>query len=291
MTTIRDIKSKIKGISSTHKITKSMKIIAQIRYQKALRQLLPLRPYYYRVKEFVSFAVNFLPNDDYDKIELFSEKKYIKTVLVLVVSSDKGLCGAFNSSLFRELEKFINKYKENNVNIKFISIGQKAYSYLSRKKGDIYSNYVNLPPLPSMEIAQEISDECVSMFRSGLVQEVWAVYNSFSSMTKYLTQVERFLPMVPEKFEKNVIIPQYVFEPSVSDILVYMLPQQLRSHIYQILFESNLSEYSARVVAMDMATNAAQKIISNLILTYNKLRQALITKELIEVVSGAEALK
>lgn len=289
MATLRDIKNRIKGVKSTQQITKAMKMVAAARLRRAQENVMNARPYARKIWEMLSNNVS-----EYDlSANPFFVQREVKNLALVVVTADRGLCGAFNSNLIKEATKFINEELNNSsVNLQLICIGKKGFDYFSKRNLNIVDKSIGLFSALKYSEASRISEKLISSYLSGSFDKVVIVYNEFKSIIQQKIIVEQFLPITLANLENKIKIqPNYIFEPNQKYILEQMLPKHLRAQIWRILLESNASELGARMTAMDNASTNAKELIRTLQLKYNKERQAAITKELLEIVAGANALK
>ena len=295
MATLREIKRRINSIKSTEKITRAMKMVAAVKFRKAQENVLSARPYARKIENILR---NLIPALGNVTNELLIERA-TKKICVVVVSSDRGLCGSFNTNLIKKAQSVITKtYAEQytSKNISVICIGKKSYDYFSKRNFDVYARFIGVFDRLEFATVKDIVGEILKGYGAGDFDRVILVYNEFKSAVQSKIIEEQFLPIVtfratdPEFLEEDRV-SEYIFEPSNKEIVDYLLPKHLNTQIWRVLLESYASEQAARMTAMDSATSNANELIDSLQLFYNKARQASITKELLEVVSGAEALK
>jgi len=278
---IKDIRARIKGIKGTQKITKAMKSMSLIRLQRAEARALASRPFIHAITDIVSH----LETDN-----IYSKGNNSKDALFVIFTSDRGLCGAFNENLMREAE-FAIKERSKTGNCKLILVGTKAAIYFRKHGREIISNYSQLPPNPTVSLSNLVMNDCKKQLLENKVGEVLLVYNNFRSKLKYEPRIKRMLPlpkMEAEHIEERKNI--FLFEPDKERLANQVIEMFLEATVFHSFLDLYASEYSARLIAMTKATDSAQEMIDGLILDLNKTRQALITKELLEVISGAEAL-
>lgn len=290
MATLRDIKNRIKGVRSTQQITKAMKMVAAARLRRATENVLNARPYARKIWEMLS---NNVTENDLAANPFFVQRD-LKNIALVIVTADRGLCGAFNSNLIKEATKYINNEESNNslVNLQLICIGKKGYDHFSKRNLKIVDKSLGLFSSLKYSEASIISEKLISFYLNGSFDKVVIVYNEFKSIIQQKIIVEQFLPIPLANLENKIKAqPNYIFEPDQKYIFEQMLPKHLRAQIWRILLESNASELGARMTAMDNASTNAKELIRTLQLKYNKERQAAITKELLEIVAGANALK
>lgn len=281
MAQIKDIKARIKGIKGTQKITKAMKSISLIRLQKAEARALASRPFIYAVTDMVSRI---------EAENVYYERNRSKDALFVIFTSDRGLCGAFNENLLKLADAAI-ALRSKTGSCKLILVGTKAVIHYSRKKFDIVSTYTHLPPDPTASLSDLVMNDCKKLFLNGTVSEVVLIYNNFKSKLKHEVKVKQLLPLPKSSvIQSSGIRPVFMYQPDMATAVKKIIEMFLESTVFHSFLDLYASEYSARLMAMTKATDSAQEIISDLTLEMNKTRQALITKELLEVISGAEAL-
>lgn len=281
MANIKDLKLRIKGIKGTQKITKAMKSMSLIRLQRAEARALCSRPFIYAITDVVSHLES-------DSVYFKGNKS--KDALYVIFTSDRGLCGAFNENLLKAAETSI-KERSKTGKCKLILIGTKAIMHFRKKGFEIYSMYSHLLPDPTMSLSNLVMNDCKKLFLDGTVGEISLVYNNFKSKLKYEIKLKRMLPL-PRIHGMTVkgIKPIYVYEPEKERVVHSIIEMYLESTVFHSFLDLYASEYSARLTAMTKATDSAEDMIADLTLEMNKTRQALITKELLEVISGAEAI-
>lgn len=291
MATLRDIKRRIVGVKSTQQITKAMKMVAAARLRRAQENILNARPYSRKIAQMLQHLLNV--EKDFAN-PLFTERE-VKKILMIVVTSDRGLCGSFNMNVIRTAEELIkndyNSFYANN-NLQLICIGKKGNDYFTKKEFPVAGSYPGIFSHLKFEFASSLIKEISSKYINGEVDKVIVVFNEFKSVIQQHTLVEQLIPIKP--FEQSVdshLQVDYIYEPDKTKIIETLLPKHLNAQMWRVLLDSYAAELGARMTAMDMATENAKELIRSLNLTYNKERQASITKEILEIVSGANALK
>jgi len=293
MATLREIRSRIISIKSTEKITRAMKMVASVKFRKAQMNVVAARPYAKKLDEILR---NLLPSvEDIADNPLLSPRE-AKKLCLAVVTSDRGLCGSFNTNLIKHVEhSTAGDYAEyyNAHNLSLFTIGKKSFDYFRKRHYEIIGKSTGIFDRLNFANAKEIVGELVKGYLDKKFDKVIVVYNEFKSVVhSQITEVQLLpIPPVVNQSDTKPKVPNYIFEPSGKEIVESLLPRSLKTKIWQVLLESNASEQAARMTAMEMATTNANELIKSLNLSYNKARQASITKELLEVVSGAEALK
>jgi len=289
MLSLRDMRRKIASIKSTQKITNTMKLVAAAKFRKAQMDILSLRPYAYRMHEILSS----LAMRATEGVHPLLEKRQEKKLLLIVVTSDRGLCGAFNTNILKKMEAFLEEKESEGKDVHLLLIGRKAKDYASRRPHlKVDKEFINLfLKRVKFEDAAMIADYAAQAFASGKYDAVYAVYNEFKSAIRQDVVVERLIPIEPLELREGDVPVDFIYEPSRDAVLSELLPLHFRTQMYRIFLESSASEHGARMTSMDNATKNAEEMIRQLTLEYNKARQASITKELLEIVAGAEALK
>ncbi len=296
MATLRDIRRRISGVKSTQKITKAMKMVAAAKLRRAQDAIISARPYARKMKELLQ---NLSGKVDLSANPLFTSRP-VRSVVVIVVTGDRGLCGAFNSNIIKASVNHVNShYRELNEtgNVKLFCVGKKGFDFFSKRNYNIIGKQVGIFGALNFSHAQSTVGEIVRGFLKGEYDKVEIIYNEFKSIMQQRLTIEQTLPIPAGDIvnksaaEQSKSSVDYIYEPSQEAILTQLVPKHLNFQFWRVLLESNASEQGARMAAMENATTNASELIRSLQLTYNKARQASITKELLEIVSGAEALK
>ena len=291
MPSLKDLRNRISSVKSTKKITSAMKMVAAAKLKRAQDNAEKTRPYARKMSE----IVNSLVENNKSKEFKFSEKKTKKTrnILLIVCSADRGLCGGFNGSIIKFSKKLSEKIINDGGQVSYIFVGKKAYQSLQRFCGesilDFFSDIAN--PSIKFELASSIRDKILELFLNDSMDECYLIYTEFKSAISQTVQSLKLLPLnALETNDTNNSNKSYDFEPSEEEILNEIIPKNIAIQIHTALLENLASEQGSRMTAMDNATRNANDMIDNLTLFYNRSRQALITKELIEIISGAEAV-
>jgi F-type H+-transporting ATPase subunit gamma len=292
---LRDIRKRIASVRSTRQITKAMKMVAAAKLRRAQENILATRPYAAKMLEVLrSLAARTSP----DAHPLLYRREPRRIELV-VITSDRGLCGAFNMNLIQKAERFVEEEKTGAESLTLSFIGRKGRDYFRKKKVTIRQEYINLFGKVDYPLAARIGQDLGKSYVAERVDAIYLLYSEFKSAIQQRVVLEKVLPLAPgllKEAEKGKEIStaaavDYIYEPSEVEILGKILPMYVEVQVYRALLESVASEFGARMTAMENATQNAGEMIDKLTLIYNKARQAAITKELIEIVSGAEALK
>lgn len=289
MPSLKDIRTRIKSVKNTQKITSAMKMVAAAKLRKAQGAAEGLRPYANRLKE-TMWEISQL--SDVSANPLMVERD-AKKVMVLILTSDKGLCGGFNTTIIRTSERFIKENSERFPEIGMAIIGKKGKEYFSRRNAfTIEKTYTDIVGKPTMDHARQIGSDMLNLYESEGLDALYVIYNEFKNAATQNVVIERLLPVVPEETpDTSETGVEFVYEPSLGQVLEDVIPLHVGVQIYRSILESVASEMGSRMTAMDSATKNAGDLIDRLTLQFNRARQAAITKELMEIVSGAEALK
>jgi F-type H+-transporting ATPase subunit gamma len=287
MATLREIRQRIASVKSTQQITKAMKMVAAAKLRRAQERILAIRPYAYTLRDIIAH----LSDLDEDVVHLpLLEKRPVEKVLIVTVAADRGLCGGFNSNVMRAALNLIEQYGDTPYDL--VTIGNKASDFFSKRDYPIYVKERNFFQELSFEDAVSVSRALISAYESKKYDRIEIVYNEFKSAIQQNIITEQFLPFVPEEADTETLRNvDYIYEPDIKTILNTLVPKHLNVQIWRILLESNAAEQGARMTAMENATENAEEMKSTLTLHYNRARQAAITKELSEIVGGADALK
>ncbi|HEX8173213.1 MAG TPA: ATP synthase F1 subunit gamma [Thermoanaerobaculia bacterium] len=280
-----DIRRRIRSVKNTQQITKAMKMVSAARLRRAQERMLAARPYSAALREVLASVATRVEGNEHP---LLQPRENERNVLMLVVSGDRGLAGAFNTNISRGALNAIAERGWENVTL--LPIGRKANDFFKRRRYPLRRQATQVFQALSLETAREITEDVASAFIEGEFDAVYVIYNEFKSIIAQRVTLERLLPLerppAPETGEATI---EYLFEPSPERILADLLPKHLEFQLYRILLESAAAEQGARMTAMEAATKNATEMIDHLTLTYNRIRQASITKEIIEIVSGAAA--
>lgn len=291
MATLREIRGRIVGVKKTQKITKAMKMVAAAKLRRAQRNMLQARPYAAKMRELFS---HLSANADAAMNPLMHARP-VNAVALVIVTSDRGFCGAFNTNLIKVVERHINAnyagFKEQGT-LKLFCVGKKGFDYFSKRGYTVAGKYIGVYNHLVFNTAQHIVREVVDGYTKGEYDQVEIAYNEFKSMTTQKNTVDRFLPIPKDVVATDVVKSvDYIYEPSDVAIVNALVPKHLNFQLWRSLLESNAAEEGARMAAMENATTNANELINTLQLSYNKARQTAITSELLEIVGGAEALQ
>ena len=287
MANLRDIRRKIASVKSTQKITSAMKMVSAAKMKKAQDIMDAAKPFANKITEVVTNIGKRVSDDAHPFLEV---RENVQNIGVIVITSDRGLCGAFNSNVNKEFVRFANEHKDKNI--KVVSVGKTGTGFLKKKDVDFMETFVDFSGKIIYDDAITIGDIVTKAFVDVEIDELYVVYNEFKSVSLQIPTAKKILPL---SFEQEVEITEdsvdYIYEPSPELLLEEILPRFINFSIYSALMESVAGEHSARMAAMDNATRNAGELIDKLTLAYNKARQAAITTEILDIVNGAEALK
>jgi len=285
MANLKEIRGRITSISSTMQITRAMKMVSAAKLNKAQDAIVMLRPYSEKLQELIQ---NVNSSSDPDQISVYAQKRQVRRILFIAVTSNRGLAGAFNSSIVKELNAQFQNNSQYEVEV--LSIGKKAYDAVRRSR-TVYANESGIYDKLSFEAVSHVAEAVMDSFREGKFDEVYLIYNKFVNAATQEVTTEQVLPIsMPETTEPQVET-DYIFEPSRAEILDNLIPKSIKTQVFKAVLDSVASEHGARMTAMHKATDNAQALKNDLVIFYNKARQAAITNEILEIVSGAEALK
>jgi len=285
MANLKEIRNRITSVSSTMQITSAMKMVSAAKLKKAQDAITAMRPYAEKLTELLQ---NLSSSLDSDIGGDFTAQREVKKVLVVAITSNRGLCGAFNSNVIKEVKNRAEFYSGKQVDV--FAIGKKGNDILS-KTLSVVDNQSAIFDHLSFDNVAKIAEILTEKFVSGEYDKIELVYNQFKNAATQIVQTEQFLPLAPVVTDKVTSTGDYIFEPSKEEILLTLIPKSLRTQLYKGIRDSFASEHGARMTAMHKATDNATELRDQLKLTYNKARQASITNEILEIVGGAEALK
>ncbi|MCA9743580.1 MAG: ATP synthase F1 subunit gamma [Deferribacteres bacterium] len=287
MATLRDIRRKITSVKKTQQITKAMKMVAAAKLRRAQARITQIRPY----AETLSAMLSNVASKVDHSLNKFLQERPVKNVAVIVVAADRGLCGSFNANVIRHAKNEIDKLVDEGKTVTLVTAGKKAFEFFSKRDYAIDHKLSGFFNHLAFEHALDISQYVQSQFVNGAYDQIVLIYTKAESAVKQHIMVEQLLPIKPQELDEEQGSFEYIFEPGPGVILDKLCPKSVNIRVWQAMAESYYGEEGARMMAMDNATENAQEMINNLTLHYNKARQAAITKEINEIVGGAEALK
>lgn len=283
MANLKEIRGRITSISSTMQITSAMKMVSAAKLKKATDAIVMLRPYSEKLQEIIE---NVSSTTDLEGVSTFTEVREVKRVLYIVVTSNKGLAGAFNSSVIKMLNQNLANTAEE---VEILTVGKKVFDAVRRSR-KVYDNQSGIFDGMSFEVVSNFVENVMRDYREGHFDKVYVIYNKFINAATQEVQTEQILPIkMPEI--KEALNTDYIFEKNAKEILDVLMPKSIKTQIYKAVLDSIASEHGARMTAMHKATDNAEALRNDLKIFYNKARQAAITNEILEIVGGAEALK
>ena len=285
MANLKEIRNRIVTVKSTMQITSAMKMVSAAKLKKAQDAITAMRPYANKLTELLQSLSATLEGDSGSK---FAEQREIENILVVAITSNRGLCGAFNSNIIKEVRR-LGEVDYANKNMSIVTIGKKGNDIL-RKSFNVESNHIEIYDDLTFENVADIAEMLMSKFKNGSFDKIELVYNKFKNAATQIVMTEQFLPIVPMTSDEVNVNLDYIFEPSKVEIVEQLIPKSLKTQLYKAIRDSFASEHGARMTAMHKATDNAGELRDSLTLTYNKARQAAITNEILEIVGGAEAL-
>jgi F-type H+-transporting ATPase subunit gamma len=292
MANLKEIRVRIASVTTTRQITSAMKMVSAAKLKKAQDSILQLRPYAEKLSEILTNVNSSLDSSDDN---LYGRVRPLKNVLIVLITSNRGLCGAFNANAIKMAIGSAHNNYENLLkqgHLKFIAIGKKGHDFLRIRKYPILNAYNEILDKPSFDKVIPVASEIMNLYSTGQFDKIILVYNKFKNAAVQQLIEEQFLPIVQkEKEDGKGMRDDYIFEPSKELIVKELIPRSLKVEFFKAILDSNASEHGARMTAMHKATDNASEMIKQLTLNYNKARQASITGEILEIVGGAEALK
>jgi F-type H+-transporting ATPase subunit gamma len=293
MPNLKELKNRISSVKSTRKITSAMKMVAASKLRRAQDLAESSRVYADSLSFILSSLAGNTKNSS-DLPEILTGRENSKISLLIINSSDRGLCGGFNSNLFRNAKNWISEQQEKGKSIKIITVGKKASSFYRKTDLDVIANFDDLNSNDKqLQVSEEIKNKIMELFENNEIDEVSILFNKFVSVIAQEPTYQSLIPLSNDEADEEVTDTSnavFEFEPDKNELLEYLVPRNFLTQIYRSVLESSASEHAARMTSMDNATRNAGDMIDGLTLTYNRTRQAFITKELIEIISGAEAV-
>jgi F-type H+-transporting ATPase subunit gamma len=289
MSSLKDVKTKISGVKKTSQITKAMNMVAAAKLRGAQQKMENFRPYADQFNKAMTSLSGSMETSQFPLMEV----REVRKVEVVVITSDRGLCGSFNANIMKTAEKLVKKLEADGKQVSMVCVGKKSRNYF-RKSGKVRKSHVDIMGNFQMYNAREIAQDVAANFLAGECDQVQLVYGKFVSVAIQRPNTAQLLPIEPVIGAEAAVEAgggDYIYEPSPNEIMDVLLPLYLNVMVYHSMLEVGASEHAARMTAMDNATNACKDIIANLTLVYNKARQAGITAELMDIVGGAEALR
>lgn len=294
MANLKAVRTRISSTISTQQITKAMKLVSATKLKKATDAITQMRPYADKLYSILSNLADSAKEDE--EVKGYFEHREVKKALVVVLSSDRGLCGAFNSNVIKATKQLVESNYSDGEHVVVKFAGKKAYEYFKRSDWDMDTEDKDLFLDLSAKAVFDMSESFIADFLKGEYDEIRVVYNSFKNAATQIVRCEKLLPVEMESFEGADVstaswAADYIFEPNKSELLQELVPRAVKTKLYKSCLDSVASEHGSRMVAMDKATENAGELLDKLRLEYNQARQAAITTEILEIVSGAAALE
>jgi F-type H+-transporting ATPase subunit gamma len=287
MASLKSIKKRIVSVKNTRQITKAMKMVSAAKLRRAQENVIAARPYARKLGEVLQALAGNLEGD----LHPLLEKREAKKLLLVVVTSDRGLCGGFNSNLCKAGDRFAREKKAEFDQISVMTVGRKGNEFF-RSRLPVFKNFSNVLAKPSYQSAAMVAQDIIEAYQSEEFDQVVLLFNSFRTVMSQDITFQQLLPVVPETSAVVDETPvEFIYEPSVADLLAEILPKNIEVQIFKSMLESVAGEHGARMTAMDSASKNASEMIGKLTLQYNRARQAAITTELMEIISGSESIK
>ncbi|MEP2024421.1 MAG: ATP synthase F1 subunit gamma [Reichenbachiella sp.] len=295
MANLKEVKNRISSVTSTQQITSAMKMVAAAKLKRAQDKITQMRPY---SQKLTGLLQNVSAGMDDNSDNIYGQEREVNNVLLVVISSDRGLCGAFNNNVFKATVNLIKEkysYEEKHDGVHILPLGKKSFEFFSKRNYQVIDNYYGIFGDLTFEQSKVAAEYVMKSFVEGAYDKVELVYNEFKNVATQILQVEQFLPVAAveeseEESTSSFTTQEYIYQPSKDYMLEELVPKSLKVQFYKAALESNASEHGARMTAMDQATDNAGEMLKALKLAYNRTRQAAITKEILEIVGGAEAL-
>jgi F-type H+-transporting ATPase subunit gamma len=293
MASLKEVRSRITSVSSTQQITKAMKMVAAAKLRRAQDNIMRMRPYAQRLG---GILTNLSTLTEGNVSNMYAVKREVNNVLVIVVTSDRGLAGAFNANVIKAASVLINEKYSSQLaagRVSVMAIGRKGADAFTKRGLPLVGDYSTIFANISFDNVRVAAERAMDGFLNGEFDQVEVIYNEFKNVATQIVRTEQFLPVEEKPTLENhdsTMVAEYTFEPSKEEIVRELIPKSLKIQLYKAVLESNASEHGARMTAMDKATENAGELLKELKLTYNRTRQAAITKEILEIVGGAEAL-
>ncbi|WP_288369860.1 ATP synthase F1 subunit gamma [uncultured Algoriphagus sp.] len=289
MANLKEVKQRITSVVSTQQITKAMKMVSAAKLRRAQDRIVQMRPYSQKLTAILN---NVSASSEGAADIVYAQKREVKKVLIIPITSDKGLCGAFNSNIIKATNATIRQQFEGKE-ITILPLGKKAFEAFKKTDYTLVDQFYGVFLDLSFDVVREAAEFAMNGFAAGDYDQVTLVYNEFKNVATQIVQTEQFLPMAKEETEEEATTAEtdYILEPSRAYIIEELVPTSLKIQVYKAVLESNASEHGARMTAMDKATENAGELLKELRLMYNRTRQAAITNEILEIVAGANALE
>ncbi len=289
MANLKEVRNRITSVSSTQQITKAMKMVSAAKLKRATNAIVQLRPYANKLRDILAQVSASVEGTD----SPYTQDRAPAKVMIVVITSNRGLAGAFNANAIKTANNLIfSKYADQHArgNLSIIAIGKRGHDFFSKRNFNVIGNHNDLFSNLDFEHVSKVTDYIMNEFKAGNIDRVEVVYNQFRNAAVQILTSEQLLPLLPEEKDTDVVESDYIIEPSKEKIIEELIPKAIKTQLFKAVLDSNASEHGARMTAMDKATENAGDLLKALKLSYNQARQAAITTELTEIVSGAAAL-
>ncbi|MDP5170272.1 MAG: ATP synthase F1 subunit gamma [Bacteroidia bacterium] len=299
MANLKDIRNRMKSVKNTQQVTKAMKMVAAAKLRRAQDRMLQLRPYASKLREIIGNVISVVDAEDIPS-RLVEQREVVDNILVVHVTSNRGLAGAFNTNINKATLAYLQETHADKIEqgkVQFVCMGRKGFEFFRKRGFNVNGKNFDVFQDLSFDTVNEVIDMIFEKFLSGEVDKVYLAFNEFKNVMSQIRRVEPLLPLsvdsleVVEKTTESTLQSDYLYEPDQAQILSELIPKALRIQIFRAVLESNAAEQGARMVAMDKATENAEDLLKSLRISYNKARQASITNEILEIVAGANALE
>lgn len=285
---LKEVRNRIQSVKSTQQITKAMKMVSAAKLRRAQDAIIQMRPYAQKLQEMLG---NIVSNAEGDVTMSLASERPVKNILVIAITSDRGLCGGYNSNIIKLAKQVIKEKYADKGNAEVLPLGKKGYEYFSKNKFKVIDHYWNIFSELDFEHIASVAKFAMEAFEKGEVDAVELVYSEFKNAGTQKFTVEQFLPVKRTERKKGEAKADFIFEPDKDVLIQELMPKILNTQLYKAILDAHASEHGARMTAMDKATENAEELLKSLKISYNRARQAAITTELTEIVSGAAALQ
>jgi len=289
MPSLKEVRNRISSVSSTRQITSAMKLVSASKLKRAQDNITRMRPYADKLKEILGNLSGAVSSDTESP---YAEQREAKRILLVVVTSNKGLCGAFNANVIKKTNAFLDEHaaQVKSGNVELICIGRKAASVFGKRDIKVRAQFDDVVDKPTFANANGIAELVMGLFAERVFDKVYIVYNEFRTAASITTVVDNYLPISASQEKTSAVATEYIYQPGKEEIVYNLIPASLKTQFFKVILDSQAAEHGARMTAMHKATDNAGELLKELKLSYNKARQAAITNEILEIVGGAEAL-
>lgn len=289
MPSLKEVRNRISSVTSTRQITSAMKLVSASKLKRAQDNITRMRPYADKLKEILGNLSGAVSSDTESP---YAEQREAKRILLVVVTSNKGLCGAFNANVIKRAAAFLDQHAGQTADgsLEMICIGRKASAFFSKRNVKIRAQFDEVVDKPTFANANGIAELVMGLFADRVFDKVYIVYNEFRTAASITTVIDHYLPITASEEKASATATEYIYQPGKEEIVYNLIPASLKTQFFKVILDSQAAEHGARMTAMHKATDNAGELLKELKLSYNKARQAAITNEILEIVGGAEAL-